>query len=323
MTFRSDVWAIDGNTTDAVLGRLMNQAASIGSQGVIGHLDCRVQATSPATSGIQITTGGVTILGQEVTLQGSYTAWNSGLDTTLTIAATGGSVRSDMIIARAEDPTFSGSPWTGSPASQVVFPRVLSNVGAGATQVPGGYSAIPLARIDMPASTATVQSSYIHDLRTVANPQVTTGILYAAGPGSQTNWTVSTTPHAWPPGASWSLQIPSSATNMIVSWAVYGAVYSDTNWARGFLNPQFGTSITSPALAFSQSLVSIPVGSAAFSRFTIGGAASAAIPASMRGTTQTLQFAQVTDGSQTGIIYVTENSSVALNYQFQQLAASA
>lgn len=325
MTFRSDVWAVDGNTTDALLGRLMNQAATLGSQGVIGHLDCRVQATSPATSGINITSGGVAILGAEVILQGSYTAWNNGTDSTLTIAATGGSSRSDMIVARAEDPTFSGSPWTGSAGSQIVWPRVLSNVGAGATQVPGGYSAIPLARIDMPASTSTVQSSYIHDLRAVANPQVSTGILYAAGPGSSTNWTVSTTPHAWPPGASWSMQIPSSATTMTVDWVIGGVLYSDAgNWARGYINPQFGSSITSPVLTFAQTLVSVPTGSgSAFQRFTIVGAASASIPASMRGTTQTLQFAQVTDGTQTGLLSVAEGSQVAVNYQFQQLAASA
>lgn len=322
MTFRADVYAVDGNQIDAVLLRLMNQAASIGAQGVVGHLDCRVQATSPATSGIQITTGGVVILGQEVALQGSYTSWNNGLDTTLSIGATGGSPRSDMIVARAEDPTFSGSPWGGSPGAQIVFPRVLTNVGSGATQPPGGTSAIPLARIDMPSSTSTVQGSYITDLRTVANPQVSTGILYAAGPGSPTDWTVSTTPHQWPPGASWSVQIPSSATSMIVSYQIVGVVYDSTHTARGFINPQFGASITSPVLTFSQVIVSVP-STSPNGRLTIGGAAQAAIPASLRGTTQTLKLAQVTDGTNTGTVAVGEDGGTALTYQFQQLAASA
>jgi hypothetical protein len=37
--------------------------------------------------------------------------------------------------------------------------------------VPSGYSAIPLARIDIPASTATITNAMIVDLRKVANPR--------------------------------------------------------------------------------------------------------------------------------------------------------
>jgi hypothetical protein len=300
----------------------MNQAATLGSQGVIGHLDCRVQATSPATAGINITSGGVTILGQEATLQGSYTAWNSGTDSTLTIAATGGSPRSDMIIARAEDPTFSGSPWGGSPGAQIVFPRVISGVSSSATQAPGGQSAIPLARIDIPASTAAITNAMIHDLRAVANPQTTTGVLFAAGPGSGTDWTVSTTPHAWPPGASWQVQIPSSATQMVVMWQISNVFQDTTSWARGFVYPVFGTSVSSPVLAFPTTLVSYPAATTS-PRVTISGTSQVSIGTSLRGTTQTLQFAQTTDGSQIGTLSAGEGTQTGIMYSFQQLAASA
>ena len=89
MTFQSSVWAVDGNTVSGALARLQLQASTLGAQGVVGHLDCIVQATTPSpTAGIVITPGQVVILGQETTYQGSYYGWNIGNDTSLSIAAT-------------------------------------------------------------------------------------------------------------------------------------------------------------------------------------------------------------------------------------------
>jgi hypothetical protein len=323
VTFRSDVWAVDGNQTDALLARLMNQAASLGSQGVIGHLDCQVNATGPATAGIVITSGGVTVLGAESPYQGAYTGWNVGNDTSLSIGSTGGSPRSDMVVIRAEDPTWSGSPW-GNPASgQILFPRVLTNVGGGATIPPGGYSCIPLARIDMPASTATVQQSYIHDLRQVCNPQRLLEVQTAAGPGTASNWTVSTTPHAWPPGASWQVYVPPWATTMVVTWDIIDIFWSTSpgTAARGYINPMLGASVTAPVLSMPQTLVSIPPPPAGIVRLDVSGGSTASIGPSIRGTTQTLQLAQVTDGVNNGILSATETSLIRILYEFQQLAA--
>jgi hypothetical protein len=156
MTFQTAVWAVNANQVDAAFARLMLQSATLGAQGVVGHLDCQVNATTPSpTAGIVITPGQVVVLGQEATYQGSYQGFNIGNDTTLSIAATGGAIRSDMVVIRAEDPTWSGSPW-GNPASgQILFPRVISGVAAGSVVPPAGQSCIPLARIDMPASTST------------------------------------------------------------------------------------------------------------------------------------------------------------------------
>jgi hypothetical protein len=322
MTFRSDVWAIDGNLTDALLARLMNQAATGGSQGVVGHLDCQVLPTGPATAGIIITPGGVNILGAESANQGTYTGWNVGNDTTLSIASTGGSPRSDMVIARAEDPTWPGSPW-GNPASgQIIFPRVLSNVGSSATTVPGGYSAIPLARIDMPASTSTVSATYIHDLRQVGNPQRQLGVLSASGPGSPAAWTVGTSPIAWPPGANWQVAVPSWATSCVITWWIVD-LYANTNTqSRGFVNPVFGASVSAPNLSFPQTLVSIQANQQN-QRISAMGATQQSIGPSLRGTTQTLQFAQVTDGSHNGLVSVDEGSQYSVLYQFQQNSAAA
>jgi hypothetical protein len=321
VTFQSAAYAVDGNAENGNFLRLMLQSATMGAQGVIGALDMIVTQTLPtATAGIVIAGGACVVLGAETPYQGSYYGYNVGNDTSLTIAATGGSARSDMVVVRAEDPTWSGSPW-GNPASgQILFPRVISGVSPGATTVPGGYSAIPLARIDMPATTSTVQASYIHDLRSVSQPQ---RLLQVIGAQDVTvrNWTVGTAGVAWPPGASWQVPIPAWATIMQMNWEINDALWQ-SGWARGYLNPFFGAAVGSPNLTMPQTLVSIPTASGPY-RHSIAGGFQVTIPAALRGTTQTLQFKQVTDGTQTGILSVDEGSSYAIVYEFQQLAALA
>lgn len=327
MTFQTSAYAVDGNSESGNFLRLMLQSATLGSSGVVGSFDCIVTATSPgASANLTIASGAVVVAGTEAAFQGSYYGYNIGADTTLTVAATGGTARSDMVVVRAEDPTWSGSPW-GNPASgQILFPRILSNVGAGSTTPPGGSgSCIPLARIDMPASTSVVQASYIHDLRSVCNPQRILQAMGTGGPATKTDWTVSTTAHAWPTGATWQVPVPSWATTAVMMWQVNDMIYDgggNAN-ARGFLYPVFGSSVTAPNVAFSQTLVSLSTagGSPVGTRHSVSGYAQATIGPAVRGTTQTLQFAQVTDGTNTGLNGVDEGSQVSLLLEFQQLAA--
>lgn len=323
MTFTSDCYAVDGNEEDGAFLRQMLQGATLGSQGTVGHLDCAVLAHSPTpTSGIIIGAGSVVILGAESPGQGSYYAINSGQDTTLTIAATGGSPRSDMVIARAEDPTWSGSPWGNPAAGQIVFPRVISGVSSSATSVPGGYSAIPLARIDMPAGKSTVQQSYITDLRQVCNPQRQVSSYAQAGPGSQQNATTAPGPQVnWPPGASWPVQIPSWATTAVVFFQVNEAMFVNigNGTARGWVWIAIGPTVTSPVTISNLSLYS----TSEAGRHTVSGSYNVAIPASIRGTTQNFSFAQYADGTNTGTLGATEGTSSFLMVEFVQNAALA
>jgi hypothetical protein len=326
VTFQTAAYAVDGNAESGNFLRLMLLSATLGSYGVVGAQDCLVQANSPNTSGIIITSGAVVILGTETTFQGSYYGYNVGNDTSLTIAATGGSSRSDMIVARAEDPTWSGTPWGNPAAGQIIFPRVLSGVASGSTVPPSGSgSCIPLARIDMPASTSVVAQSYIHDLRAVANPQRQLTVYGVLGPGTATNWTVSTTAHAWPPGASWSVYVPPWATTAQVQWEINDMLIESggNGWARGNLWPVFGASVTAPNLAFPTTLTSVSTSvTPAGTRHSVNGWAQASIGPSLRNTTQTLQMAQNTDGTNTGINTVDEGSQVSLLIEFQGLASA-
>lgn len=149
--------------------RMMIRDLSRSNQGITEGDHMKVTALATPGGGVQIADGSAVIIGRVSTVQGSYSAYNIGVDTSVTISPTGGTGRSDMVILRVEDPDYEG---TRDPAvDPIVYFQVVSNVSSSATTVPSGYSAIPLARIDIPASTATITNAMIVDLRQVANPR--------------------------------------------------------------------------------------------------------------------------------------------------------
>lgn len=324
MTFQTAAWFVDGGAD--LNGNFMRsalQAACLGAQGVVGALDCIVSQTTPsASAGVLIAGGSVIVLGQEIGLQGTYFSQNVGTDATLTLASTGGSPRSDLIVVRAEDPTFSGSPWGGPASGQILFPRVISGVSSGATTAPGGISAIALARVDIPASTSVITNAMIHDLRQVAVPQQSQGILAQAGPGVSSGSGTTSTPVQWPTGAIWSVPIPPWATVMSAQWTVCEVLWGGTNNVRGFVYPVIGASVTAPSVTFTQPLVSF-ASTESGARHTLIGGGTVAIPAGLRNTTQTVQMAQKTDGTQIGTLAFTEGSFVTLDYTFAEIAAAS
>lgn len=160
--------ATTGGTHTAQQFRMMIKDLARGQQGVTTGTDMKVSALSTPGAGVQISDGSAVITGKASPVQGSYNAYNIGSDT-VNIAATGSTSRSDMVILRVQDPDYEG---TRDPTKDpIVFWDVVSNVSSTATTVPAGYTAIPLARIDIPASTATITNAMVKDLRKIANPR--------------------------------------------------------------------------------------------------------------------------------------------------------
>lgn len=160
--------AVTGAPHTAQQWRMMVKDLARDRQGVTTGLDLKVSALPVNGAGVQVGDGSAVIAGVVSPVQGSYSAYNIGTST-VSISATGGTSRSDMLVLRVEDPEYEG---TRDPETDdIVFFEVISNVGSSATAVPSGYSAIPLARIDIPASTATITDAMITDLRRVANPR--------------------------------------------------------------------------------------------------------------------------------------------------------
>jgi hypothetical protein len=163
--------ATQGAEHSAQQFRMMIKDLARDNQGVTTGSDLKVTALSTPGAGVQVGDGSAVIAGKISPVQGYYNAYNIGSDT-VDIAATGGTGRSDMLVLRVEDPDYEGdrNPGGENP-DPIVFFEVIPNVSSSATTVPAGYSAVPLARIDIPASTATITNAMIKDLRQVANPR--------------------------------------------------------------------------------------------------------------------------------------------------------
>lgn len=211
--------------------------AANGASGVVNPDDLAVtELPIPGTS-VRVAGGAFSI---ENTYPGqvnqSYQSRNIDYED-VAIPATAGVARSDMIVIRIDDPEFGGT----TPADPKVGPynrfAVLSNVGAGATEIPASveYPAEALARIDIPASTATITNAMITDLRRLIAPKSLTSLNVGSDVGVSLTST-SATGQSWPKASGWDVKIPAWATHVIAlasatGFKTSGNAYGNT-WVR-------------------------------------------------------------------------------------------
>src|SRR5690606_16426003 len=104
--------------------------------------------------------------------QGSYYAYNIGSEQVPIRATDSTGPRSDLVILRVEDPSIDGTPWNHDPTTDPVYYfRVIEGVSNTTTDCPPGTTGVPLARIDIPANTATIMPAHIKDVRVSSNPR--------------------------------------------------------------------------------------------------------------------------------------------------------
>ena len=147
-----------------------------GVQGVIRAGDLQVKAQPAPDGTVRMVPGGVAV--ENRSLGGTRQAYfdYSAEDVTIPIAATGsGGGRSDLIVARVEDPYAAGTEWqypVDRKRGPYIFPRVIPNVARNlfdVAQLGRGWSATTLARVDIPANTTAITNNMIVDLRSMAN----------------------------------------------------------------------------------------------------------------------------------------------------------
>ncbi|WP_344098582.1 hypothetical protein, partial [Nocardiopsis tropica] len=302
MTWQTDpeegsVWAVQGAKSGARMARLQLQSATRSAQGIIEPPDLQVRAATIPDGTVTVAAGGCVVAGREQNFQGSYFGYNVGLDS-VSIAPTGsGGGRSDLVVARVEDPTVEGpNVWEHALTDQLIYTRVIQGVSATAEDVPAGvvYSAVPLARIDIPANTATITQDMVTDLRTMLNPRTerTMRTMYGQGleDGRYDLADFKTDFERWPQHNWEGLLIPSWATQLSVraDWmnALYpapGAPGPTTRDARGQVRVGFigsgGNNLytTAPAYNFN------PQGDTNGFRASTGLADTLTVPAAMRG----------------------------------------
>lgn len=244
MALEMDSWAVSGAQSSARIARLQHQSGTASGNGVVDSDHLRVLPLEVPGTAVRITSGGATILGQEQQFQGSYFAYNVG-DATVDISATGsGGGRVDMVVLRVEDPSIDGTSWNHDvTADPVYYFRVIEGVGINQTEPPQGMTAIPLARIHIPANTATITSDMITDLRQSANPR-NQRVLRVQRGGTQSDgetWDEAGNIQdpdfeRWPQH-DWTVTIP--------AWATQVQVLAD--WSNTFLEPTGETDGTQDA----------------------------------------------------------------------------
>lgn len=308
MSWDSVPWFVGGGAQHSPeVGRILAYAATSGSSGIIGAADLRVAPLAVPAGQVRVLPGACVVPNRST--GGTYQSYIGRLPTedVVDIAPTGSSGgRTDLVIARVEDPFVAGTPWqepTDPTAGPYIFTRVLSNVPSSAVTSPNaaqaylksrGYSAIPLASVTLPASTGTVTSSMVKSLREMSNPRrqrdVSTVALTAAG-GSDTLNALTPGDEYFPDQAAnavWgAVEIPEWATEVRVV-ATWCQMRYPAGSFTGSLYVQLGVVGGTDSKTSQTVYVNTP-GATGDQRATITLGDHISIPASLRGTVQPIR----------------------------------
>jgi hypothetical protein len=243
--------------------------------------------------------------------QGSYTQYNVG-SATVNIAPTGASGRTDMVVLRVLDPEYEGS--LNPAADDIGYFHVVSNVSATATQPPAGMTAIPLARIAIPANCATITNAMITDLRGIANPRRDRQI-YTSSPSGNQNWAGNAkgTYVSYPPAARWTFTVPAWAVRARIVFTlaamqvINGSVYGAATFKLGTVQGQGISFDTGPFTSGDRS-----------QRMNVICADTINIPAAMRGTPQLLQSMVALDNAAAGYLQADILTTAIVDVEFEE-----
>lgn len=321
-------WMVEnGALHSASLARKFAYAAVGGNEGIVGPMDLEVRQLAVAGTKIRVYPGLAAIKNRASGALNEMYLGSMLTEEEVDIVATGGGgPRSDMICARVENPWLSGEPWADPPSvpnGPYIKTVVISNVGSSAVVPPpgNGNALIPLARIDLPASTATVIQSYITDLRFMANSLEESQLLIVPVPGQHSLLTSQNTYITWPnpPMNSQTVKVPEWATRCLIDGTVAVVQMGAGGNARGDMRAVLGSQVTGAMQwDYDNSSAGADRGNLVF-----GG--SIAVPAAYRGTTQAFKTEArgytVASGN-TAPIYAELYSTVIARIKFQAAPAS-
>lgn len=327
-------WFVGGGAKVNVgVARLLAFAAFGGAEGIIGPKDLQVREQSPTGTGVRVMPGACAILNRAPNVVYEAYAGRAQVAEDLQITATGAAERSDLIVARVEDPFENGQPWTvpsqaaiDAETAKFIFPRVISGVDKTATprQILNtyGYSAIPLGMVTLPPNTSVVQQSHITDLRFLSQPQ-RAETLHIASPTADRPLT-QTAYGQWIVEANHQVTIPEWATHVRARAILGGVRYGGTGdnagagWnVVGNIRVDLGGVVTTAATVYNTSVAS------GNDRTTlIAGGGPLAIPTVNRGSTVTCKIEATKSTGNTSLVADT-GTTVMIDLTFTQRPESA
>lgn len=290
-------WSIDGGRHPGSLLRLLAYAATSGERGVIQPDDCKVAQLGVAGKQIAISTGAVVIpVGDSSITDQSYIA-SASAESRLDIDPTSGAARQDMIVVRIYDPEFTSEnnpPTAGDePTWQYVRPEVIKGVPAGTQTFEDldlPWSAVELARVELPPNTTNITNGMIKDLRQIARPRFKFDQQTVSYPGGYAQERLTSASRvAWPAAATRQVKVPKWAKQVIIEVLIggvrvnEGGVWGGVRARLGLSSSQY--SVVTRDISYDYNT---PVGNN-YDRGTISVTDTLTIPDQIRGTTQ--QFA--------------------------------
>ncbi|WP_370419017.1 hypothetical protein AB8O64_11220 [Streptomyces sp. QH1-20] len=322
MAWDSVPWFTEGGAEhSSEIARVLAYAAFAGSEGIIGGGDLRVRALPSPAAAVQVMPGAAAILNRA--RGATYQAYAARLPAAdeIPIAGTGAAGRSDLIIARIENPYSYGETWpqpADKAAGPYIFTRVISGVSKSVKsvrQVRSGDSAITLARIDIPPNTSTITPAMITSLREMANPRrrrvvrALRGVWEAERMDEVGNIKYPEF-EMFPDGARWDLEVPEWATSATVMATWAGLDQRNSADSYGYLRVRMG-SLTTAATRFNCTY-------RGGQRYTFVGGGTLAVPPGLRGTVQTVTLEGAGAPDYRGVLEADGGASVFLDVEFAE-----
>lgn len=265
MTFSNVPWAVGGGAViPEDVARMIPYFMFNKTEGVLGATDLEVKALATPGGSVRISPGGFVILGRSSgQFYEAYMGKNAA-DHIIAVAPNNtASARSDLLIARVIDPYVAGSPWnipTDRANGPYVEPAIVQGVPSTTRTIRSlgnNWSAIDLARIDIPANTSTIQTAHIVSLRSRVSaapqqipppttpppvPDVNIYIdnpeneFFTLIPGPSTEQTLPTAQQNiwrnWPAVSEVVVPIPAWATTMDAQFTLWNTMVDDDVWGE-------------------------------------------------------------------------------------------
>lgn len=292
---------IDGGRVPASMLRMLSYVSTGGREGVVAPLDFKVQALPTPAGAVSINAGGAIIPTRfgNSTQQQSYAVANDQAFN-LTITASGAGGRTDYVILRISDPQYSGQ--VPADPQNALYCEVVT-----VSALPTTYPYIALAKIVLPASTATVTNAMITDLRKLVQPR-SERVTYDKNISASQDLNGSAFVD-FPATAALSVAVPSWATKAIIRCDLLETLVMTAS-SDGEMVLMLGNQ---PAYSSARRYDEVYGGSSARVDHTI--ISTFTIPEALRGTNQSLRIrARRLNG--TGILRSDANSQVFYDVEF-------
>jgi hypothetical protein len=314
-------WMINGARHPGEVGRRMAWAATKGERGVIQPTDCKVRALVTPGAFVVVNPGGIAIRNTYPGGSGQSYLIHIGTTINVPIAATGGSARTDYVIARISDPQYAGAIPADPENGPYWWIETVPSI-TGLT-----YPFELLASVTIPANTATITGAMITDRRRIAMARTDFTDLDhpVVAADAQTLTATSDYPAG---GTTWPLSAERDwQTVDIPDWAVYAKIRLDWSGVKsppgnawGWVWVQLAPTVN-PDNRKTQGTFYDTTGNTTTARIHLMAADTIYIPPALRGTAQKIYpRGNVNSGSQSaGRLHIDGGTTLDLSIKWLEM----